>query len=87
MARMTCLCGEEMSDSNHPEIQYQVFSDTEWLGLMSSKINDPVNDIRWPRITYWKCRSCARLYVFEDERTKAVYTLDPQFLALRPEQK
>lgn len=72
MARFTCPCGEELSNSNHPEIQYKVFSDAEWLKLMDSTISDPVTDIEWPRLFYWECPNCGRLHMFKDKIDNAV---------------
>jgi len=53
-----------MSNSNHPEIQYKVFSDDEWLKLMDAHIVDPVIDIQWPVLSFWKCSVCGRLHFF-----------------------
>ena len=65
MARLRCTCGYEMSNSNHPEIQYKVFSDDEWLKLMDAHIVDPVIDIHWPDLSFWKCTACGRLHFFQ----------------------
>jgi len=66
MARIKCKCGEELSNSANPEIQFKVFSEEEWSGLMDKKINDPIIDIDHPKLEYWKCTNCSRLIMFED---------------------
>ncbi len=75
MARLVCFCGQELSNSTRPEIEYKVFSDDEWLRLMSSKINDPVVDIEWPELYIWKCFGCGRLHMFKgnDDKQVAIY--------------
>lgn len=78
MARWTCICGEVMSNSNHPEIEHKVFSDDEWNSLMDSAIEDPVRDIRWPRYFYWECPNCGRLHFFDKN-------LDNRIKVYRPE--
>lgn len=65
MSRITCKCGEVLSNSANPEIEYKVFNDDEWLELMDSEIHNPLVDIKEPKITFWKCTNCERLFIFE----------------------
>lgn len=69
MARMTCICGNHLSNSTHPEIQYWVNSFDEWNEAMEkSEAGVKLLDIGLPRISIWKCSKCERLYVFESHR-------------------
>jgi hypothetical protein len=34
MSRLTCKCGENLSNSNNPEIVFRVFTDDEWNSLI-----------------------------------------------------
>lgn len=79
MARITCRCGRALSNSNHPEVEYQVFNDAEWHRLMASKINDPLVDIEWPELSFWKCSRCGRLHLFngDSDMPIAVYVIEP----------
>ncbi len=67
MARLGCKCGEELSNSNNPEIIYDVFSNKEWLELTERLYNERVKDINTPRLEFWKCTNCQRLYFFEEQ--------------------
>lgn len=65
MSRLACKCGEELSNSNNPEIVYEVFSNNEWLDLTKRLYETHVRDIDFPRLELWKCTACQRLYFFE----------------------
>lgn len=79
MARLSCKCGEQLSNSNNPEIEYIVFSDGEWNTLIDRTENgEKPMDFDGYSEFYWKCRNCGRLHFFKDsiDNTIAVYKLD-----------
>lgn len=78
MSRLLCKCGESLSNSNNPEIVYKVFSDNEWLELMDKEIKNNLNDIERPKLAFWKCTNCQRLYFFEahNDTPLKVFTIE-----------
>ena len=68
MARLQCKCGEELSNSNNPEVEYNVFSDSEWNTLIDrTESGEKPLDFEGYKISFWKCTSCSRLYFFEPQ--------------------
>ena len=65
MSRMTCKCGEDLSNSNNPEIEYKVFSDHDWNNLIDrTEAGEKPLDFTGTEMTFWKCNHCQRLYFF-----------------------
>lgn len=77
--RIQCICGNYLSNSNNPEIQYKVHSDSEWITLLDETENGKnVWEVGLPRIFIWKCPECERLIVNESQRDEpiAIYKLE-----------
>ena len=71
MARLKCICGESLSNSTDPIIQFHPFSDKEWIELMSVGKIDPIY-IKWPKLEFWKCTNCGRLHFFVEGRDEVL---------------
>jgi hypothetical protein len=72
MARMTCECGEILSNSMAPnDIQLIVYTDKEWDKILE---RDTIETWKIPMPTYdvWKCPKCERIYVFEPGNDHAI---------------
>ena len=80
MARIACLCGNELSNSNTPGIQYMVHNDSEWIELATISENQKgaVLDHGRPRITFWKCNICNRIVFFERKNDKPLQWYKPE---------
>ena len=80
MARLTCKCGTEISNSNNPEVQYLIFSDNKWIELLD-KLDEGAKlgniGIGYAMIS-WKCPACERLYIFREgsELAARVYKIE-----------
>ena len=67
MSRITCRCGEWLSNSNNPEIEFTVFSDEEWIELLDrTDQGEKLINLDVSKTTFWKCPNCGRLIFFED---------------------
>ncbi|MBP5268971.1 MAG: hypothetical protein J6Z29_10485 [Ruminococcus sp.] len=67
MARMTCRCGEHLSNSQSPnDIELTVYTDREWDEMFSGIDTIPPYEIPLPKYSVWRCPKCARVYVFND---------------------
>ena len=79
MARITCKCGDYLSNSNTPEIEFKVFSDDEWIELLdrTDKGEKAIN-LSVDKTHFWKCTNCNSLYFFKDNVDKpiAIYKLE-----------
>lgn len=76
MARIKCKCKTVISNSSNPEIEYLVFGDEEWSGLLDMKISNAL-DIPLPAIHFWKCPNCSRIILFNESNTPiAIYKLE-----------
>jgi hypothetical protein len=78
MARMTCKCGEVLSNTLAPnDIQLRVFTDKEWDDIINIGQIDTL-DLPDPKVDVWRCPKCERLYFFEDSNDKAtkIYRLE-----------
>lgn len=65
MARMTCKCGQTLSNSQAPnEVNLVVFTDTEWENICNRDHIQPWM-IPLPKYDVWRCPTCERIYVFE----------------------
>lgn len=78
MARYVCKCGYVMSNSVNPEIEYRVYSDSEWLRIVNDKeITEPLK-MPCPERTIWICPQCERLYLWkEQEEAPQIYAVEP----------
>jgi len=78
MARMTCKCGEELSNSSVPnDIQLWVYTDKEMDVILT---NDIIEAWKFPSPTYdvWQCPKCRRIYVFEEGVDTAKMIFKPE---------
>lgn len=82
MARILCLCGETLSNSESPnDIEIYCFPDRQFFELTESGQTDFENiaDVD-PEITIWKCPSCGRLLLFMGESNRpVVYKIEKDF--------
>ena len=72
MAKMTCKCGEFLSNSLAPnDIELRVYTDKEWDKISEA---DTINtwEIPLPSYDVWKCPKCERVYVFKEGSDTAV---------------
>lgn len=79
MARLNCKCGQLLSNSNNPEIEFKVFSDDEWIELLNrAEEGEKVINLSVDKTHYWKCSKCGRLYFFKNEVDEpiAIYKLE-----------
>lgn len=75
MARLECECGFILSNSNNPEIQYQIFSDSEWLEVLDrTDEGEKLINLSINKIIMWKCSNCKRLHLFEKNNDIPVHT-------------
>ena len=74
MARVTCKCGEVLSNTLSPnDVQLKVYSDKEWDDIIQHDSIDPLT-IPFPKYDVWRCNKCERIYVFDWEYGKVVKT-------------
>lgn len=66
MARFYCKCGYVLSNSVEPEIEYRVYSDSEWLEIVNNE--DITEGILIPdsKLSAWVCPKCERVYIWDD---------------------
>lgn len=67
MAKFTCKCGEQLSNSSVPnEIELHVYTWFEWDEILR---NDVVETWKIPSPGYdvWKCPHCERIYFFDKQ--------------------
>ena len=64
MAKMTCKCGEYLSNQQSPnDIQLCVYTDREWDSILEQDIWESWK-IPMPTYDVWRCPKCERIYVF-----------------------
>lgn len=81
MARLTCRCGEYLSDSHAPnDIELIVYTDREWDSMFTNCETIEPYKIPLPKYNVWRCPGCERVYVFEGSEPVPVkvYTLEKQ---------
>lgn len=80
MSRLKCLCGNLLSNSGNPEIEYVVFNQTEMSELAdrSEKEKGAVLNYAGPRISMWKCDKCKRLAFFEPQNDTVLQWYKPE---------
>ena len=72
MAKVTCKCGELLSNSMAPnDVELTVYTDFEWDEILAV---DTVNtwEIPMPKYSVWRCPKCEQIYVFEKGNDKAI---------------
>lgn len=72
MARMTCKCGEVLSNGAAPnKVELRVYTDFEWDRILEV---DTIETWKFPLPTcdVWRCPKCERIYVFEEGNDTAV---------------
>ncbi|GGI57742.1 hypothetical protein [Winogradskyella haliclonae] len=81
MARFNCKCGESLSNSTNPNIEYKIFSNNEWDNLIDRTENgEKPLDFDGYTVHFWKCPNCKRLYFFNNSSDKPsqVYKLEEE---------
>jgi len=65
--RSWCECGEVLSNSQNPDIEYLIYSDKEWIDIVEAEdaYPSPLN-IPFPRHTAWLCPSCQRVHIWRN---------------------
>ena len=79
MSRIYCKCGECISNSTNPNIEFKIFSNEEWNNLIDRTENgEKPLDFDGFTVYFWKCTKCSRLYFFENNKDdiKEIYKLD-----------
>lgn len=72
MARMSCKCGEVLSNTAAPnDIQLRVYTDKKRDDINNMGEIDSIN-IPHPKYDVWRCPKCERIYVFEDGNYSAI---------------
>ena len=67
MSRMTCECGEQLSNHQIPnDVQLRVYTDKEWEKIFDC---DSIHPWMIPNPTYdvWRCPACKNVYVFQGD--------------------
>lgn len=80
MARITCKCGNVLSNSELPnDVELRVYSDREWDKIMNVDSIAPWK-IPLPKNEVWYCNECKRVYVFEDglDIPKLIYKIEEE---------
>jgi hypothetical protein len=78
MAKMTCKCGEFISNSEAPnDVQLRVYTDKEWDAILENETIETWK-IPLPSFDIWRCPKCERIYVFSEDSDKAIkiYSLE-----------
>lgn len=74
--RFQCKCGEVLSNSLSPnEVELRVFTDKEWDSIINNDKIEPT-EISLPKLDVWKCPTCKRIYVFDENELKYRYVLE-----------
>jgi len=63
--RFHCDCGEVLSNSQNPDIEYLIFSDKEWIDIIENEgvYTSPLL-IPFPEHTAWLCPKCKRIHLW-----------------------
>ena len=75
MAAFWCECGERLSNSQTPDIDYLVFSDKEWINIIEDEnITEPLQILAnyYPEHTAWLCPKCKRIHIWKPGIMKRV---------------
>ena len=78
MAKMTCSCGELLSNSTVPnDVELFVYTGEEWDEIL---IFDTFETwiIPAPKYEVWKCPKCGKIYVFKDGDNEAIKVYVPE---------
>mgnify|MGYP003301068368 CR=1 FL=1 len=72
MARVTCTCGEKLSNHEIPnDIQLKVYTDREWEAIFNCENIQPWM-IPAPKYDVWRCPMCKKLYVYDNNKEKPI---------------
>ena len=64
--RSWCECGETLSNSQYPDIEYRIYSDKEWIGFVENEKDYPSPlYIPFPEHTAWLCPRCKRIHIWK----------------------
>ncbi|MBS7532026.1 hypothetical protein IC619_016390 [Hazenella sp. IB182353] len=67
-----CVCGELLWNGKIPnDIELHVYTDKEMDDIISMGQIDTL-DIPDPKYEVWRCTSCRRIYVFEENGTRII---------------
>ena len=74
MARMTCKCGELLSNHEAPnDIELVVYTVKEWEAICDCDSIEPWM-IPSPKYEVWRCPTCKRIYVYERKNNFPIMT-------------
>lgn len=72
MAVFWCECGERLSNSQNPNIDYRIYSDNEWINIVEDEsITEPIL-IPHPDYTAWLCPKCKRVHIWKSGEMKRI---------------
>lgn len=78
MARMTCSCGELLSNSTVPnDVELFVYTGEEWDEILKFDTIETWK-IPAPKYEVWKCPKCDKIYVFKDGDNEAIKVYVPE---------
>jgi len=70
--RALCYCGEHLSNSQNPDIEYLIYSDAEWLDIVEDEtITSPLL-LPFPKHTAWLCPRCKKIHIWSNSPMKRV---------------
>jgi len=70
--RCLCECGETLSNSQNPDIEYYVYSDKEWLDIAEDETITNSLLIPFPNHTAWLCPNCKRLHIWKNDSMERI---------------
>ena len=72
MAVFWCECGERLSNSQNPDIDYRIYSDKEWINIVEDEsITEPIL-IPYPKNRAWLCPKCKRIHIWKTDSTNRI---------------
>lgn len=78
MTKMTCRCGNHLSNVQAPnDINLVVYTDREWDNICACDSIAPWM-IPLPKYEVWRCPVCRRIYVFEQGENSAKMVYCPE---------
>ena len=70
--RFSCECGEVLSNSQNPNIDFRIYSDKEWIDIVENEsIKSPLL-IPYPEHTAWRCPECSRIHIWKTGSSERV---------------
>ena len=74
MARLSCKCGYSMWNGICPnDIEYWVYSDRQMDSILDKDTISTLELMDLHTFNVWRCPQCKRLYIFDNDRTEALY--------------